>query len=388
MIEGEVTAKPQVFAAAVKWAAKFLDARPAAPIQGGLLIDVADGELSITVMNENVSAVARVSVEGIGEGRAVVSGRLLDSLMATLSDRSIAISGIEGEDNALAWAAGRWKGTLPTMDAGTYPEQPDAPATIGTVGGDDFARAVAEAAVATSKDPDKQVQWRALHLTFGDGSVSVVGTDSYRMAGAVATFRIQDGEHEIGETGSATALVLAQPMVDVAASFIGPDEITVGLTGGRISLESATRSVVMRQTEVIGGAYPLELVTKLLAKEQPEHAVVKVADLAGPLKRAALVRDKDGPVAVEFSEGTISIAAKAETLKTEGAESVDADYAGPGVVLHFNPKYFAEALGSAPGDRVDIALTDKTGANGRPGEVVLSVPDSSWRHVLMPVKVR
>jgi DNA polymerase-3 subunit beta len=385
-IKGEVTARPQVFAAAVKWAAKFLDSRPSVPIQGGLLLEIEDGMLTVTAMNENVSAVATLPVEGIGAGRVVVSGRLLNELVGTFPDRPVIISGVDGDDASLGLTAGRWKGTLPTMAEADFPDQPEMAAIIGTVNGEAFARAVAEAAVATSKDPDRPTQWRSVHLDF-DADVRIVGTDSYRMAGTGTPFTIQDGDHEIGETGRASALVLAQPMVDVSAGFIGPDEIEVGLNDSAISMASRTRSVVLRQARVLGGEYPLAVVTGVLATEQPDHAVVRVADLAGPLKRAALVRDKDGPVAVGFSAGTISIAAKADQLKQEGSEDVDAEYSGPEIVFHFNPKYFAEALASAPGDRVDIAITEKTGAGGRPGAVVLTVPDTAWRHVLMPVKV-
>lgn len=387
MIKGEVTARPQVFAAAVKWAAKFLDARPSVPVQGGLLLEITDGTMTVTSMNENLSAVASLSVEGIGEGRAVVSGRLLNELVSTFPDKPVAIAG-DGATASLTLAAGRWKGTLPLMvgDEGKdeFPAVPDLPEAIGTVAGDEFARVVAEVAAATeAKDPDKQVQWRSLHLTFGRG-IAVIGTDSYRAAGSLAASFSGAG----AESDFPTALVLAAPMVDVAAGFIGPDVIQLGLSTSQISLASATRSVVMRQTEVIGGTYPVELVEGLLATEQPLHAVVTTASLLKPLKRAELMKAKDGPIAVGFADGTITLAAKAEDLEQDGAEEIDAEYAGPEVVLHFNPRYFADALGSAPGEKVDMALTDKTGPGGRPGKVVLTVDGMPWRHVLMPIKVR
>lgn len=375
MITGTITAKPQVFAAAVKWAAKFLDARPTVPIHAGLLLDVENGRMAITGMNEYVSAVATVPVDGDGKGRAVVSGRLLSELVGTFADKPVRIS---GEDEVLALAAGRWTGTLPAMSEEDYPAQPEAPETLGTVGGEAFARVIAEVATATSGDPDKAASWRSMYLTFGGDRIDVLATDSYRLAGSTVPFA--PGQPDT----YGSALALAAQMVDVAAGFIGPDDIEIGLSGTQLSMASATRSVVLRLMD--GKDYPAADLAAMVAKDQPEHAIVKVSDLAGPLKRAALMRDKDGPVAIGFSEGLLTIASKAEDLHREGGEEIDVDYTGPAVVLHFNPKYFADALSSAPGALVDIALTEKTGRGGRPGHVVLTVAGDPWRHVLMPIK--
>lgn len=383
MITGTITAKPQVFAAAVKWAAGYLDARPAVPVWAGLMLDAESGTLTVTSMNEYVSAVASLPYEGDGKGRAVVSGRLLKELVATFPDKPVEISGTDNADT-LVLAAGRWKGTLPTFADEDYPQVPGAPEAIGTVEGEPFARVIAEAASATSKDADKATHWRSVYLTFGDADgmdkVSAYATDSLRAAAASVPF----SPAAEGQSYGASALVLAAQMVDVAAGFIGPDEITVGLSASQISLASRTRSVVVRLMDA--KEYPADLVSKLTAQEQPAHAVVRKADLHAPMKRAALVREKDGPISVGFSAGLITLAASADDLRRDGAEEIDADYSGAEIVLHLNPGYFGDALATAPGDTVDIALNPAGQGNGRPAPVVLTVAGTAWRHVLMPIK--
>lgn len=381
MITGTITAKPQVFAAAVKWAAKFLDARPTVPIHAGLLLDVADGRLTVTAMNEYTVAVATVPVDGDGKGKAVVSGRLLSELVGTFGAAPVTLAGTDGADT-VSLTAGRWVGTLPAMSEDDYPASPGAPETIGTVAGERFARVIAEVAAATD-DSSASPFWRSLHLTFGGDRVVVIGTDSHRAAGSTVPLV---SLAPVGRSGYGSALVLASAMVGVAAGFIGPDDIEVGLSDSQISMASATRSVVMRLMD--GKGYPSGDVAALIAREQPEHAIVRVADLALPLKRAAAMRDKVGLVAVGFAEGVMTIASKGGELAQKGDEEVDIDYTGPSVVLHFNPQYFADALASAPGELVDVTLTDKTGPGGRPGQVGLAVAGNPWRHVLMPVKAR
>jgi DNA polymerase-3 subunit beta len=381
MIEGSITVKPQVFAAAVKWAAGFLAGKPAIPVHGGLKLDAESGTLTITAFSEYVSAVASVPFEGDGSGVAVVSGRLLKELAGTFGTKDV---GISGDKELVAIASGRWNGTLPTMSEDDYPAVPPVPSPIGTVNGDEFARAVAEVVTATSKDPDKQVQFRAVHLTFGDGRASIMGTDSYRAAGSAAEFT----STSVQDSGTLEALVLGEIMEDVAAGFMGPDAITVGMSGTQIAMSSRTRSVVLNTLAMSEGGreYPVDMVRRFLAAEQPEHAIVAVGELVVPLKRAALMREKEGPVTVRFSEGLITIVSRSGESRRAGTDEVDVKYSGPETSLDFNPRYFAEALSSAPGDEVDIALTAERHPNGAPKPVVLTVAGAPWRHVMQPLK--
>jgi DNA polymerase III subunit beta len=380
MIEGVITVKPQVFAAAVKWAAGFLDAKPSVPIHAGLKLEADAGTLTITAFSEYVSAVASLPYEGIGAGVAVVSGRLLKDLVATFPDKAVEIEG-HGEQSVLL-AAGRWKGSLPTMNEKDYPAVPDVPAGVGSVDGEAFAQAVAEVATAVSSDADKQAQWRAVHMTFTAGSVDLMGTDSNRAGGTSVPFRL-DAELP-GK--SASVLVLGQQMEDVAAGFVGPDAITVGLSDTQIALSTRTRSVVMRTIALSDGGqeYPVAMVRRFLAYAPPQTAEVVARDLVVPLKRAALMRDKEGPVAVRFAPGLMEIISSAEARG--GNEEVDVTYDGPEVTLHFNPQYFADGLAAAPGEKVLIGVDPEFHPNGAPKPVVLSVADQPFRYVVQPVR--
>jgi len=375
VIEGTITAKPQVFAAAVKWAAKFLDAKPTVPIQGGLLIDVGDGSMAITAYNETVTARAIVPVDGDGSGRTVVSGRLLDALVGTFPAKPVELR--QDDKDGMILTASRFTYTLPTFDADDFPPLPDKLPILGRAPGDRLASAIHRAGAARSVDPKQPLALHLMHLTFGENEVTAMATNSFRAARDIAPF---DHDHAGLDSVEATALVMAQTMVDVAEAFTGPDEVEIGLDGGSISLASPTRAITLRQ---VADPYPmLEAVRGFFRHQHPEHVVVKVGDLAGPLKRAGIVRDKEGPVRIAFSEDLITINAKAETLKQDGAEEVDAQYSGPEVTLAFNPRFFADALASAPGDEVDIAMRTDVVTG-----VVVTVPgNESWRHVLMPLK--
>src|SRR3982750_2810865 len=142
MIKGSITVRPQAFAAAAKWAAKFIALKPAAPVQGGLLLEVDDSGLTVTAYSEHITARAYVPVEGAGEGRVVVSGRLLAELAGTFPDKEVTITGDEAAEQVTI-TVGRWRGTLPSMDLSEWPSLAEAPAAIGVVGGDALASLIA-----------------------------------------------------------------------------------------------------------------------------------------------------------------------------------------------------------------------------------------------------
>jgi DNA polymerase III subunit beta len=376
VIKGSLTAKPQVFAAAVGWAAKFVTAKPVVPVHGGIMLDVESGTLTVVSYSENVSTRAVLPVDGDAAGRAVVSGRLLASIVATLADKPVTL---EGADDHLKLTAGTFRATLPTMAEDEYPDPPAVPAPIGAVSGDAFAAMVQRVAVAASDDLSNRVALAGLHLAIGPDWITALATDSYRAASDMVPFAPRD-KLMVAET----ALALAETMTDAAQAFTGPDDITIGLDGNNLSLTSPTRSLTVR---LLGEKYDAEGLGKFFAVEHPQHVPVTRADLIGPLKRAELVRggakDKQGPIRLDLTEGAVTVVAKADDLAQDSDETIEADYTGPEHSLAFNPRYLTEALHSAPGDVVDMAFTTE-----RLAQVVFTAPgDDTWRHVLVPIKL-
>jgi DNA polymerase III subunit beta len=371
MIKGSLTAKPQVFAAAVKWAAKFVTAKPVVPVHGGILLEVFDGTLTIITTGENVSTRAVLPVDGDGTGRAVVSGRLLAQIVETLPAKPITL---EGHDDHVKLTCGTFRSTLPTMAEDEYPSPPEVPAPIGTVAGQAFADMVGQVATAAAPTDTPRIAMAGVHLTFGPDWITALATDSYRAATGSVPFTF------LTEGGMVNALALAEGLKDAAEAFTGPDDVTVGLDASNLSLTSPTRSLTLR---LLGEKYDAAGLGRFFAVEHPEHAQVTVADMVGPLKRAALVRAKDGPIRLDFTEGAVTVVAKADELAQDSDETVEAEYTGPEHSLAFNPRYLADALGSAPGGVVDVAFTTEKLA-----QVVFTVPgDDTWRHVLVPVRI-
>lgn len=383
-ITGEITVKPQAFAAAVAWTAKWVTGRPVAPIQAGLALDVDPlGYLTITAYNENVTARATVDTEGLsaGEaGRAVVSGRLLADLVATFSaGKPISIS--TGDTGHVILRAGRFEATLPTFAEDEWPTQPGELPGIGQVIGDVLASAVARCGVANLKDESKTGVFRLMYLGFEPGRIAVYATDRLRVARTHITWNTD--EHALPESRSATPM--GTVLIDAAAAFAGPDAVEIGLSEHMLSLTSPTRSLSMRLVDPGENGWPVEVMDTniALAGDYDGLAVLAPAEIAMPLKRASIVRGKEGPVKLGLTGGTLTIASSEATLDQKGNEGVDVGYEGEPASVAFNPRYLAEALGSVPGDEVEMRF-QAAEFTRRP--VVLSAKaDPDWRHVIVPV---
>lgn len=386
MIKGEVRLATQAFVAGVAWAAKFVAQRPAVPVQGGMRLTAEDGRLTLEAFREGVQAKAAVAYEGDGAGSVIVSGRLLAELAKTFRGNAVVLTDDDGD---LAVTAGRWAGTLPGM-ADDWPGAAlVAPETIGTIGGTAFAALIEQAGVATTDDEKKPVPFHCMHLTFGEYAVTAIATDGYRAVRAYAPFALTE-EASADETAGLSAILLGHIAVDAAAAFIGPDTITVGLGPHALSLASPTREIVLGQMVLDGGYKGAELIEGLAAVDHPRVATVQAAALLTPMKAANIMRgDREGPILVTVAEGKILVHAKSTQVKQRGDEDVDAEYSGPSHTMALNPKYFADALGSAPGETVAIAFNEAEQRPGRPWHAALSVPgNDAWRHVLMPIKIQ
>jgi hypothetical protein len=177
-------------------------------------------------------------------------------------------------------------------------------------------------------------------------------------------------------------------MADVAAAFIGPDDIAVGLGPNVLALSSATRSVVVRQ---IAEPWQMrEVIATLLTDELPHEVLVKVSDLMQPMKRAVLMRDKDGPIAAVMSTDLITVHAKADQIQQKGSEEVDAQYRGPSTRSRSTRSTWPTRSARRPA-RSCGSVHDQEKRPGRPWHVVLTSADdegSQWQHLLMPLKLR
>lgn len=374
------TVPPGALAPAVKYVARWLAARPAAPIQACIRFAVEDRTLTLTGFNENTTAHAALTVEGEASGAFVVSGRLIAALVDTFADKAVTFE----EDGAVvAVSAGRWHGTLPTMPVEDYPPLPAEAPFVGAIDGNALADAVRRVGVAAGRD-EKIPTYLGMQLVLGDEALSIVATDSLRAAKVDVPW---SPAPTVDPFSGKRILVLAATLLDAADGFVGLEPVRIGVeAGGSLSLSTSTRTLITPQ--IIDDRYP-DLMPLLRPQPGAVIVAVKARDMIEPLKRAVIVQGKtDTPptVRLDFTAGTVSLSASRDEAGG-GDEDIDIEYDGPEMAAILRSALLNAGLSSAPGEVVHLSIVPGSPTTTR--AVLVTTPaDASWTYVTMPVRTR
>jgi DNA polymerase-3 subunit beta len=395
-VKGSFTAPASTLASAIKYAARWIDSKPATPIYGGMLFTAADERLTVAGMSENAAASAATPVEGDADGSFVVAGRLVDQLVGTFPNRPVTFEQ-DGAVVAIAVGSGRW--TLPCMPENDYPTLPQQALLAGMVDGAALADAVHRIAACASRDTETRVALAGLHLSFDEDSalqgikadggghtpytLTLTAIDGHRTSRQSIAWE-PDPEGAVADIFGESALVFAHVISDAVDAFVGIDPVAIGYEvkgqgAGVFSLTTPARSLVMR---TIGADFPDT--SGMFAVTGAESATVRPADMVLPLKRAVMLDNREWPqVIAKFSEDLLTLSAGSDEIDQRGAEEIaGVSYGGAECSFVLRAGLFGAAMSSVPGDTAVISFQPGT---TRP-IVITSPADPTWRHILMPLR--
>lgn len=324
------------FADAVSWTAKSLPARPSVPVLAGARLSVDEGTLTISGFDYEISTRVEVEVTGESAGTALVSGKLLAEIVKALPGKPVDFT-VDGPHAELTCGSARF--TLPTMPLEDYPSLPQMPEAIGTIDADQFAKAVAQTAVAAGKDETLPTM-TGVQVEMTGGGIGFLATDRYRMA-------ICDTGWEPAESDvNVTVLVPAKALADTARTFgsmSGPVTIAVPAgTDGAPGMVGFTAGGRQTTSRVLDGQLPP--LRSLLANSYATTLRVKTAELIEVARRVALVGDRNSPIRLSFDDdGLVVEAGGAEDAKA--SEAMDCTFTGESGKIAFNPAYLLDGLG-------------------------------------------
>jgi len=367
------------FADGAAWVARSLPARPPIPVLGGVLLEArSDGAgeaLVVSGFDYEVSSRVEISAS-VGEAdRALVSGRLLADITKSLPPHPVDVV-IDGSRATIVCGNARF--SLPTMPVEDYPSLPDMPQLAGSIQPDVFAEAVTQVAVAAGKD-DTLPMLTGIRLEINGSNLTMAATDRFRLA-------VRDLQWEPGDAGIETAvLVPARTLAEAAKTLAGKQPVQLALADrdGMLGLAGNNRRST---TRLLDAEFPKY--RQLLPTEHTSAAVIDVAPLVEAIKRVSLVADRAAQVRMEFSPGTLRLAAGGDD-EGSAEEQVSCDFEGEPLMIAFNPSYLLDALAAMRTERAHLsfttpnrpALVRPVSPNDPPGSA------SGYLHLLMPVRL-
>ncbi|MGE3447168.1 MAG: DNA polymerase III subunit beta [Microbacteriaceae bacterium] len=369
-----------VFSEAVSFAVKLLPQRTTQPILSGVLLEAVDGALVLSSFDYEVSSRTEIAAEVDETGTALVSGRLLADIASRLPNAPVQFSTDEGK---IVVSCGSARFTLLSMPVEEYPTLPQVDERTGVLPAEDFAAAVAQVAVAASRD-DVTPVITGVQLEVGDNTLSLVATDRYRVA-------VRDIDWDAGNTPTpegTTALIPARTLSEVGKTFqhAGTVAVSIVRTDERelIAFSADKRTVT---SLLIKGNFPP--VKRLFPEEVDNYAVLNTAELIEATRRVSLVLEREAALRFTFSIDGLTLEA-AGSEQAQASETIDAHLHGEDTVVSLKPSFLLDGLGAVHSEFVRISFT-KTENPNKPGPVLITSQSSkdqlgadNYKYLLQP----
>jgi DNA polymerase-3 subunit beta len=268
---------------------------------------------------------------------------------------------------------------LPTLTASDFPSLPELPETAGVFDAEVFAQAIAQVAIAASKD-DSLLKLTGLNVEFDQDKITFAATDRYRLA--VKELKWSPADPDI----QGSTLVRARTLQEVAKSLSNTNAISLHLSNPNsgherlIGFNAELKTLVTRTLNESFHAY-----THLLTKDWKFEAVVEVAPLLEAARRVALVTDKTVPLKLTFTSNAVLLEASGQD-EASAVEEIEAMFSGDSLTIAFNPTYLIEGLQALNYQFVHFDLIDARTHSVLTGQAdQYSTKDETYKYLLMPM---
>ena len=370
-----------VFSEAVSFAVKLLPQRTTLPILSGVLIKANADGLVLSSFDYEVSSQTEIQADVEEPGTVLVSGRLLAEIAGRLPNAPVRVA---TEESRIQVSCGSASFTLLSMPVEEYPSIPEIGAESGVVPAEEFASAVAQVAVAASRD-DVTPVITGVQLEIRENNLSLVATDRYRVAVREIDW---DGGNVGGSEDAVTALVPARTLQEVGKTFGHSGTISVAITSRddrELIAFSAEKKTVT--SLLIKGNFPP--VRRLFPETVDNYAVMNTADLIEATRRVALVLEREAALRYSFSADGLTLEAIGSE-QAQASETIDAILTGDDTVVSLKPQFLLDGLGAVHSEFVRISFT-KTENPNKPGPVLITSQTSreqagadTYRYLLQP----
>jgi DNA polymerase-3 subunit beta len=368
-----------VFSEAVSFAVKLLPQRTTLPILSGVLLEATDSVLTLSSFDYEVSAQTEVAAEIEEPGRVLVSGRLLAEIASRLPNAPVVFS---TEESRITVSCGSAHFTLLSMPVEEYPTLPQIAESSGSLPAEAFANAVAQVAVAASRD-DVTPVITGVQLEVSKTNLSLVATDRYRVA-------VREIEWAAGDSieDTITALVPSRTLTEIGKTFGHSGTISIAITSTDerelIAFQADKRTVT---SLLIKGNFPP--VKRLFPENVDNYAVINTAELIEATRRVSLVLEREAALRFSFSIDGLTLEAIGSE-QAQASETIDAFLTGGDTVVSLKPQFLLDGLGAVHSEFVRISFT-KTDNPNKPGPVLITSQSSkdqagadNYKYLLQP----
>jgi DNA polymerase III subunit beta len=351
-------------------AVRGVSTRSAIQTLAGVLLRVDGSRLELQATDMELGVRIGLDVNEGTDGSAVVPGRLLLDVVRSLPDSNLTLEYRTSQQDVEV-VSGPSTFHLRTLPSEDFPKLPETPAdTSLLVPAGAFVETIGRVAQAASRD-ETRPHLTGVLVSASDHDLRMVATDSYRLS-------VKETKLDEALDGKLEANVPARTLQELSriATAGGAEGIGVSALENQVIF---TVGDVVLSSRLVEGRFPNY---QQLLPDSYEHELrVGRTELLEVVRRVSLLAQKNAPLRLRFSEGTLDVSAQTPDVG-EARESLPVPFGGEPLEIGFNPEFFRAGLESAESDDLVLKLISPL----RPG-LIQSGDDGGFLYLVMPIRL-
>jgi DNA polymerase III subunit beta len=345
--------------------------RSAVQALSGVMISATDGETpELRATDMEIGLRVPLQAESSRPGSAVLPARLLLDVARSLPAAEVSLE-LRSSEQDVELISGPARFHLRTLRAEDFPTLPEpSPETRVALPVDAFVATISRVARSASRDETRPVLTGVL-MSASEQELRMVATDSYRLS-------VKETALDEPLQGSLEANVPARALQELVriAQAAPAESLAVSVGQNQVVFELGD---IVLSSRLIDGQFPNY---RQLLPESVEHELrLASGELTDVVRRISLLAQKNAPLRLSFSEGTLTVSAQTPDVG-EASEALPVPFQGEPFEIGFNPDFLRDGLESVESDELVLKLISPL----RPG--LIESPDSGdFVYLIMPIRL-
>jgi len=352
-------------------AARVASTRSAVQALSGVMISApADGTPELLATDMEIGLRIPLAAEVARPGAAVLPARLLLDVARSLPAEQLTME-LRTAEQDVELICGPTTFHLRTLRAEDFPSLPepggDSRVTLPAAA---FVETISRVARSASRDETRPVLTGIL-ISAAGSELRMVATYSYRLS-------VKETALEPPLDGSLEANVPARALQELARIEQQSNDDAIAVSVGHNQAIFELGGVVL-SSRLIDGQFPNY---RQLLPESVDHELrLSSAELTEVVRRISLLAQKNAPLRLAFSEGTLAVSAQTPDVG-EAREEIPVPYHGELFEIGFNPEFLRDGLESIDTEELVLKLISPL----RPG--LIESPDTGdFVYLIMPIRL-
>jgi DNA polymerase-3 subunit beta len=342
--------------------AAVVEKRQTLPVLSNVLLEVGDGQLSMTGTDLELELVARLPLEGeLEPGETTVPARKLVDIAKSLPAEADIRFEVDGE--RMLVRSGRSRFTLSTLPASEFPNLEEDAAGSSLEIKPDVLRGLIDRTAFSMAQQDVRYYLNGMLFELKSGRLRAVATDGHRLDVPVEE----------------ASVILPRKGVMELSRILGDSGEVARLTIGRNHVRIVVGAITFT-SKLVDGKFPEY--DRVIPKEGSRKVVADRETLRQALARVAILsNEKYRGVRVQLSEGSLRIVAN-NPEQEEAEEEVSVDFNGSPLEIGFNVSYLLDVLNTMGGTQAELEMGDSNSS-----ALVFDPESKAAVYVVMPMRL-